>query len=129
MGPTQIKTQKVNELLSKHHNFHQKFENQQLSATTQNRPFGVSNGDVWFDKVLDATPGRFQRTTKSLLDHIKGSNKMGWDQSGRLVIDGAVVEGTNVLDLVHSVTRPRKVAAPSGAVIFLKTLAEINTPT
>ena len=54
---------------------------------------------------------------------------MGWDQSGRLVIDGAPVDNTNVLDLVHSVTRPRKVAAPAGAGIFLKTLAEINTPT
>ena len=54
---------------------------------------------------------------------------MGWDASGRLVVDGVPVENTNVLDLVHSVTRPRKVAAPAGAHIFLKTLAEINTPT
>ena len=82
-----------------------------------------------FDKILNATPGRFQRTTKILLDHIKGSNKMNWDRAGRLVIDRAVVEGRNVLDLVHSVTRPRKIATPAGADVFLKTLAEINTPT
>ena len=58
-APAQIQTQKVNELLSKHDNFHQKFENQQPAVTTQNRSFSVSNGDVWFEKVLDATPGRF----------------------------------------------------------------------
>ena len=123
--PNHLKNQRVNELLSKHDTFQKKFENQQLPQIPSHPP---ESPDAWFQKVLDATPERFHRTTKSLLNHIKHSDSMNWDANGRLVLDGQAVEGTNVLDLVHSVTRPRKVIAPQGADIFLKALAGINTP-
>ena len=127
-----LKTQKINELLSKHDTFHKQYDNQ---SGHSNQLGNVSNlgtppsNDIWRDKTVVAAPPRTKKITEGLLDHIKSSNRMHWDNDGRLVIDGMSIPGTNILDLVHSMTRKRtKATIPVGSDQFLKVLNEINTP-
>ena len=87
---------------------------------------GATTG--WIRKTLNAAPPRFQRVVGNLLDHIKASERLGWNQRGELLLDGRPVRGSNILDLVHAVIRPRKARAPPGTGDFIAALTEINTP-
>ena len=87
---------------------------------------GATTG--WIRKTLNAAPPRLQRVMGNLLDHIKASERLGWNQRGELLLDGQSVRGTNILDLVHAVIRPRKARAPPGTGDFIAALTEINTP-
>ena len=82
--PDRIKTQKVNELLTKHDTFNRQFENQQPSLRNFPAPFqtdplrgGVDGEttDHWYTKTVTAAPPRNKRLTENLLDHIKTSKK------------------------------------------------------
>ena len=125
------KARNVNALLSKHDNFSRQFRNQPPpmvsleplpeSETTQQR-------DEWYAKIVNSVPQTIQPKAKHLLDHIKSSKNMDWDHHGRLIIDGKTVHDTNMLDLVHGVTRQRKSQAlPAGAQQFLDALDSNNT--
>ena len=132
--PDRLKSKKVNELLVKHDTFRKQYENQSGYTIPQGPPPGTPQGtapdvDHWVKKTVSAAPPRSKKITEALLDHIRSSNRMRWDSDGRLVIDGTTIQGTNILDLVHGVTRRRtKAAVPEGTADFLNTLDAINTP-
>ena len=121
----------IGHIISKH-NFHKtNYENTPEGPPTLTRHLPTSSilDDAWASKTVDATPEKFQRNARSLLDHIKNSGRLGWDRDGQFVTDGKVLRGTNILDLVHSVVRPRRTSGPpEGAAEFLAALEAVNTP-
>ena len=126
--PERIKSQKINELLLKHDTFHKQYDNQ-FGMVQSVPPATAPLTDPWRIKTVVTAPLRNKKITEGLLDHIKSSNRMQWDDDGRVVVDGTTIPGTNILDLVHSVTRKRtKAPIPEGSDKFLKILNEINTP-
>ena len=126
-APNKVKT--ISNLISDHRTHKQKYENQTTRPPIAIRnPTSSEESDEWQQKTLDAAPGRFQRATNSLMNHIRRSGRLDWNVSGQVIKDGQVIEGSNILDLVHAVTRPRKIRPPPGAKIFVNTLNEINTP-
>ena len=139
--PPPPKSQKINDLIAEHDNFYQKYKQQTeapygsspisqpqspMSSTATGMPQGH---EIWYNKTMQLATKTGAPITKLLLDHIKSSNKVKWDSDGRLVVDGNPIEGSNIADLVASVTKKRKnVNPPRGADIFLKALSDINTP-
>ena len=126
------KSQKINSLLSKHDNFTRQFENQPPpTVNVDQRPYQEQEAqDHWYSKTVDSMPVSLRQKAINLLDHIKSTKNIQWDRDGRIVIDNATLEGTNVLDLVHGATRTRKnQPTPSGARQFLEALDKSNTPT
>ena len=125
------KSQKINSLLTKHDNFTKQFQNQPppLVAVENTQDPDQLQQDHWYTKIVNSVPQTLQLKAKSLLDHIKDSKNMQWDRDGRLVINGTTLSNTNMLDLIHGVTRQRKTQpTPTGAGEFLDALAKINTP-
>ena len=123
------KSQKINSLLSKHENFKKQFEN--LPPPTVNlaeAPVHTAR-DQWYDKIIASVPQTLKHKAQNLLDHIKDSEAIAWTPQGHLILDGVTLSNTNVLDLVHSVTRKRvSQPTPEGAGRFLEALEKINTP-
>ena len=124
------KARNVNALLSKHDNFSRQFRNQPPPMVSL-EPLPESEQtpqDEWYAKIVNSVPKTIQYRAQNLLDHIKSSKNMEWDHQGRLIIDGKTMQDTNMLDLVHGVTRQRKSQAPpAGAQQFLDALDRNNT--
>jgi hypothetical protein len=81
-------------------------------------------------QLIDSLPKTVRRKGKILLDHLKErKNNFSWLSSGELVVDGQPIEGSNITDLVHHVTRRRPtVKPPIGADAFADLLNRTNVP-
>ena len=81
-------------------------------------------------RVVDSLPKTLQKKGGVLLDHIKDTTDMTWNERGELVVKGQTLNGTNVSDLIHELLRSRKLGQkPEGWSIFANTLKESNIPT
>ena len=132
--PSPSQANVIGNLISKH-NFHKSefekpnFDNSPQPPVTTQVTQSVGESDNWVGKTIDAAPTRYQRTAKSLLDHIRKSDSLGWNDRGELIRDGRIIENTNILDLVHSLVRPRPtLIPPPGSAEFLEALRSTNTP-
>ena len=136
--PARPKSQKLNDLIAEHDNFYQKYKQQTENhpdrmggtpTTTPESPESQKGSKIWYDKVMQAANKTGGKITSLLLDHISASKKATWDEEGRLVVDGKPIEGSNIVDLIGSVTKRRKInEPPPGAKEFLSVLRMINTP-
>ena len=80
-------------------------------------------------RLVDSLPKTLQRKGEVLLDHIKDTTEMSWNNRGELIVNGATIAGTNVTDLIHELLRSRKLGnAPKGWSTFASTLRESNIP-
>ena len=126
------KSQKINSLLSKHDTFSRQFENQPpptVAVQPAREDSERQDRDHWYSKIVDSMPATIKHKARNLLDHIRTSKNLQWDRDGRIVIDDVTVPGSNVVDLVHGLTRMRKThSAPEGSSQFLEALDKINTP-
>lgn len=125
----------ISDLLYKHNHHQDNYETPPSIAPTSTSPQQEHipetdiNIDIWFKKTIDHTPKSYQKTAKDLLTHIKNSGVLDWSPNGELIKNGIAIKNSNILDLVHSVVRPRKTAkAPYAAEQFLQGLSAINTP-
>ena len=81
-------------------------------------------------RVVDSLPKTLQKKGGVLLDHIKDTTDMTWNERGELIVKGQTLNGTNVSDLIHELLRSRKLGQkPEGWSIFANTLKESNIPT
>ena len=127
--PDRVKSRKLNQLLLKHDNFHKQYDQPGARPTGQPPLPPPSVPDPWEIKTVNAAPLKNKKITESLMTHLKLSNKINWDSQGRLIIDGVTYPSTNILDLVHGVTRKRvKAKVPEGTSEFIRALGSINTP-
>ena len=62
------------------------------------------------EQVLTTIPKAFQSKAKWLLQRMEKSDGVGWNDKGELVLDGASVEGSHMVDLVNDMLRKRKSA-------------------
>ena len=84
--------------------------------------------DRWQSTIIKSLPKSLQRRGEMLLSHIKESEgRLSWDNEGRLIRRGVPIPNTNILDLVHSVVRERKIPSPPGQQHFLSELQDLNT--
>ena len=80
--------------------------------------------------LLDGLPKTVRGKGRLLLNHLKNNQDIQWLPNGQLIgKDGQAIVGSNLIDLVHYVTRNRPNAKPpSGAQEFLKMLQQSHVP-
>jgi hypothetical protein len=77
--------------------------------------------------ILESVPLTMRKRAKILIDRIK--HKVGWDERGQLIVQGRVVPGSHILDLVNDALRPRKrTSAPHGRSEFARELQHMGVP-
>ena len=80
-------------------------------------------------RVIESLPKTLQKRGGVLLDHIKDTTDMTWNDRGELIVKGQTLNGTNVSDLIHEILRSRKLGQkPEGWSIFANALKESNIP-
>ena len=81
-------------------------------------------------RVVDSLPKTLQRKGGVLLEHIKDTADMTWNERGELIVKGQTLSGSNVSDLIHELLRTRKLGhEPKGWPAFANALKESNIPT
>ena len=85
---------------------------------------------VKFEKrVVDSLPKTLQKKGGVLLDHIKDTTDLTWNDRGELIVKGQTIGGSNVSDLIHEILRARKLGyEPKGWSIFADSLRDSNVP-
>ena len=84
--------------------------------------------DVVEKDILESVPQTMKTRAKRLVNKIKTSNRIGWNERGELVLDDQTLPNTNMVDLVNDVLRRRKTFEPRGWRTFTRALQEENVP-
>ena len=82
-------------------------------------------------KLFDSLPKTFQNSAKHLMNELeKHPEIISWNpQSNEVSINGKILAGSNIVDLIGDVLRTRKtVPSPLHSDTFLKLLANLNIP-
>ena len=84
--------------------------------------------DALRQRTLSATPRIYQSRAQSLFQFV--ADKLNMNERGELLtMDGSVIEGSNIADLIqHSVRDRRRNIVPAGWSEFLQTLQANNVP-
>ena len=82
------------------------------------------------DRVLESVPSTLTKKAKLLLDHIRETTDLTWNERGEIISNGDPVEGSNLQDLVHETVRARKLQGdpPKGWNTFSSLLRASNVP-
>ena len=89
----------------------------------------VDDRDTRANEILATIPKPYRAKAGLLLQHIKNNySKIGWDSTGQVTVRGYPLPGTNIVDIVHDLVRPRKVNPPPGIYPAVAALKESNLP-
>lgn len=109
--------------------FHQNKVQRQPVQLSINETHEITN-TLPTEDIVSAYPLTLQRNAERLLSWIKRSNAgISWDDRGIVKINGAVINGSNIVDLIGDLLRHRRTAiAPTGIGNFMQSLRETNVP-
>ena len=80
-------------------------------------------------RVVESVPKTLQKKASLLLEHLKETSNLTWNERGEIALKGQTVEGSNVADLVNETLRARKLSdEPIGWKAFAQALTESNAP-
>lgn len=80
-------------------------------------------------RVVESVPKTLQKKASLLLEHLKETSNLTWNERGEIALKGQTVEGSNVADLVNETLRARKLSdEPIGWKAFAQALTESNVP-
>jgi hypothetical protein len=76
-----------------------------------------------------SVPKNLKAKAKALYTILESSPHINWDESGKVLIQGNSIEGSNLIDLLNDVLRNRKTRqAPIGWELFSNILKQSNVP-
>lgn len=81
-------------------------------------------------EILAGVPKSYHGKARALLKYLCDipSSKISWNRRGLVSIDGVVVTGSNISDLINDAIRERKTVKATGRIQFAQLLHDINTP-
>lgn len=111
------------------HDVEHKFDNLPEDLSTKKKEPELKG----FDKVEDSfiiagVPKTFKTTASNLIRHLKRCGNITWSSKGAVAINGKVLQGANIVDLVGDAMRGRKRAPPTGSHQFAAALREAHVP-
>ena len=78
--------------------------------------------------ILDSVPPMYKQKAKSLLRGLRAGGLVVWNNIGSVTIDGVVVPGANMVDLINDALRDRKRSIPVGHLQFATVLRNTAIP-
>ena len=82
------------------------------------------------DNVIQLIPKNLKNRARQLLLHIKQSNALKWDSTGRIEIQDHTLQATSIVDLVRYATQSNKHSSfiPNKFREFICALSKTNPP-
>ena len=81
------------------------------------------------EMIVRSIPKTMKSRAEALLAHLKErGDVITWDDMGQVLVDGVLIPGSNITDLVSDAMRPRKNFNPIGVHEFYSVLNKINVP-
>lgn len=83
------------------------------------------------NKLVLKIPKTYRGKGKKLLNFILNSSQIDWESEGRVKIDGSVIPGSNIVELVKDVVKPKrnkKDDPPLGRAQFVDALKRVKVP-
>ena len=96
--------------------------------TSTTIPFQAPRHGVLEDDVLGSVPKSFKTNAAFILNTLKKSGHVTWNDKGEVVYDGNVHTGTHVSDLLNDILRRRKQFDPHGTAEFVSALKQARVP-
>jgi hypothetical protein len=101
---------------------------------TKNQPYKLDiiesrNNAISDEEVLNGIPKRNEKLAKALWRFVKKNNRIIIEDDGEVTVDGTTVRGSNIIDLIHDLSRERKTKQPArGMTEFAGALKASNLP-
>ena len=88
------------------------------------------NMPLFSDILQYAISKPMQRKAMGLLQYLHEhiGNTIKWNQRGQILVNGEVIPGTHIVDLVRHAVCSKTVRTPVGSDIFYKALTDVDTP-
>jgi hypothetical protein len=81
------------------------------------------------EQILEGIPEKQLKHAKLLLENVKNSPHINSTPSGEIILDGNIIHGSNIVDLIHDFSRESKSRSPAlGSEKFAKVLDRSNIP-
>lgn len=96
--------------------------------TSQSHQFHSNNESSLIDNILDSLPLSLRSKTKVLLDHLRKHTNLQWNDKGEIVVDGKLIKGSNIIDLIKVQLKDYKSFHPIGEEVFSHLVLESNVP-
>lgn len=85
--------------------------------------------DTVVSEVLESVPKTMVNKAQLLVKRLKNQPDVNWNEKGEIELNGSLIPGSNLADLVNDVLRDRKtVDGPTGWQEFARYLEKINIP-
>lgn len=79
--------------------------------------------------IIESVPKLYQKKARLLLNHLKSyKDRINWNASGTVYIDGDKLRHSNIVDLVNDACRHRRKVKAEGRKEFAELLHSIDTP-
>ena len=78
--------------------------------------------------LLRGLPKRYLSKAEVLLSHLEDNKAFTWDDQNEMSYKGVPIQGSNVIDLIHSFVKPTVRQKPTGWQDFSKALVETHVP-
>ena len=65
---------------------------------------------------------------KTILNHLKKHSDFKWNDTGEIIVDGQLVKGSNIIDLIKIQLKDYKSFHPIGVEVFSQFVLESNVP-
>jgi len=123
----------------KHIQYNQMMHNYQTMRDQEfNKPMAInvkSDGSgsqltIPDDDIIGGMPKNYRNKAKILLSHVKRAQNIGVDDKGQVIIDGKLINNSNITDLIFDYAKPNKRNQPpaKGWREFGKALKQTNAP-
>lgn len=80
------------------------------------------------EDLLTSLPLSLRSRAKVLLNHLNKHTSLQWNDKGEIIVDGKVVTGSNIIDLIKVQLKDYKSFHPIGAEVFSRLVQESNVP-
>lgn len=78
--------------------------------------------------IVNNVPKSFRHKTKLFIDFLRQTNAVTWDNTGRVSVEGKVIPGANIVDIVNDVARSRRNFYAIGRDVVSRALRNVNIP-
>ena len=84
--------------------------------------------DSTTDDLLPSLPLPLRSRGKTIVNHLKKHADFRWNNKGEIIVDGQLVKGSNIIDLIKIQLKDYKSFHPIGAEVFSQLVRESNVP-